>query len=382
MGAFQMQALSRSLLAYDMTADPWITGVVGVGWVPSLTAFSLFGSMIGDRFDRRTVLLLTHLGMAFTTLAVTLLLYLESLEWWHLFASSFAQGGLFAVQAPARYAAVPMLVSPRRTSNALALLALASTLMTMVAPAAAGVLYGAIGARGTFATISAMLVAATVANLPLQRLPPPGREATGGGGACNAAAAAIAGLRYALRNRTITLLLLQLVVGAVLTAPVRFLLNVPAEELLLVGPSGAGALLAASGIGGIAATIFVAGLRPGQPRGLLTLLTAVTGGAALLLFAATRSYLVALLAMCVVGLGELAPRTLATSLIVELSPEELRARVSGVTVLAFAATGIGQLSLGALMRNVGVAESLWIFAIVMTAVASLLLLGRPVRQLR
>ena len=379
MGGFQMQALARSLLAYEMTADPWITSVVGVGWAPSLTLLSLFGGVISDRLDRRSVIVATQWGMALSTTAITVLLYLEAVEWWHLFVSSFGQGGMFALQAPARFAAVPQLVSARRTSNALALLALAATLMTMVAPAAAGVIYSAAGARGAFATISLLLLTATIANTRLPRLPPtPARSSRRIGGFRSA----VEGLRFVIGNRTVVLLLLHLIAGAVLAAPIRFLINVPAEELLNVGPSGTGALLAASGIGGIAATLFVAGLRRGQRRGMVALVAGIAAAAAVLVLAATRSYVVALAAMLVLGLGELAPRTLATSLIVELAPDELRARVSGVTVLAFASTGVGHLGLGALMQGVGVGESLWLYGVAFAAVASGYLASPSLRRLR
>lgn len=56
--------------------------------------------------------------MAGFALGIGTLLYLDRLEFWHLLVSTFAQGGIFGMLAPAWQSIIPEIVSPNRLINA------------------------------------------------------------------------------------------------------------------------------------------------------------------------------------------------------------------------------------------------------------------------
>lgn len=167
-----MQGVARAILAYALTGDPLITGLVGVGWAPTLTIVSLFGGVIGDRVDRRLLIQLTQLGNAALAGIAAILIGTGIVAWWHLLAISVVQGSMFALQMPARQAIVPALVGPEKTSNAIALNAMAISLTTLVAPGIAGVLYDAFGAFGVYLVVTLMMVLAVGATSVVPRMHP------------------------------------------------------------------------------------------------------------------------------------------------------------------------------------------------------------------
>ena len=56
MAGFNMQMVIRGVLVYDLTDDPILTGLVGMGFAPSLLVVSLFGGVNSDLVDRRLII--------------------------------------------------------------------------------------------------------------------------------------------------------------------------------------------------------------------------------------------------------------------------------------------------------------------------------------
>ena len=61
MWGIQMQMVARGILVYDLTGDYTITGFVGMGFAPSLLVVSLFGGVLGDRMERRSIIQIAQL---------------------------------------------------------------------------------------------------------------------------------------------------------------------------------------------------------------------------------------------------------------------------------------------------------------------------------
>ena len=78
----------------------------------------------------------------------------------HLLAAAFVQGSVMPLIMPTRQAIVPQLVGMERLQNAVALNSMVMGLTTMVAPAFAGGLIGALGIELVYYVIAGMFVAA------------------------------------------------------------------------------------------------------------------------------------------------------------------------------------------------------------------------------
>ncbi|MDP7091131.1 MAG: MFS transporter, partial [Dehalococcoidia bacterium] len=173
MGGFQMQMVARGILAYEMTDDALITGLIGLGFAPSLLVVSIWGGVLGDRMERRTLIQASQAANGLLAGLVGVLLFTDSLAWGHLLGVSVAQGAMFALQMPARQAAIPSLVGKNQLPNAFALNAMAMSMMTLIAPALAGVLYEVIGPKNVYVIVCAVMLIAVIFTSLVPKMPPP-----------------------------------------------------------------------------------------------------------------------------------------------------------------------------------------------------------------
>jgi predicted MFS family arabinose efflux permease len=128
-----------------------------------------------------------------------------------------------------------------------------------------------------------------------------------------------------------------------------------AADVLRVGEEGLGNLNAAIGIGALAGSLIVASLS--RPRDKVLLLTygAFLFPIANLLFCASRSLALSMLALALSGLGFVAQNTTVNTLIQSAVPDELRGRVMSVfRLMFFGSTPFAALMAGSLGQAVGV----------------------------
>jgi MFS family permease len=169
------------------------------------------------------------------------------------------------------------------------------------------------------------------------------------------------------------------VLGLAATFAMNFQVLVPvlAQDVLGVGSSGFGFLMAASGVGSLAAALGVAFARRPSPRaigwGALAL-----GGASVVL-AVSRVYPLSLGAMLVAGAGGIAMAVTANTTIQAAVPDRLRGRVVSVYVTIFSASvPAGGLLMGGVASVWGVPLALGLGGVVTIVVgaAALVALGR------
>ena len=106
--------------------------------------------------ERRLIIQLSQVANGLLAGIVALLIISDTVVWGHLFAVSVTQGAMFAVQMPARQAVIPSLVGKDQLANAFALNAMAMSIMTLLAPALAGVLYEVTGPENVYLVVSAL----------------------------------------------------------------------------------------------------------------------------------------------------------------------------------------------------------------------------------
>ena len=83
MAGFNMQMVIRGVLVYDLTNDPIITGLVGMGFAPSLLVVSLFGGVISDLIDRRLIIQISQGVNAILACIVAVIVFFELVHWSH-----------------------------------------------------------------------------------------------------------------------------------------------------------------------------------------------------------------------------------------------------------------------------------------------------------
>lgn len=160
---------------YELSNVPTALSVVGVAWTLPMLLFLLVGGVLGDRFDRRRLMIagdaLRALGMG----AIAALALADVLELWHLVALVGLYGAGEAIFAPNFQAVVPDVVPQRLIVEANSLQQLAEPVAYRFAgPALGGILVAALGTGAAFA-IDAVTFAVSMVCVGLMAPLPPVR---------------------------------------------------------------------------------------------------------------------------------------------------------------------------------------------------------------
>jgi MFS family permease len=315
--------------------------------------------------------------IGFIALVIGVLLVFDVIHWLHLLGASIAQGAMFALQMPARQAAIPTLVGKERMGNAIALNAAAMGLMNLLGPALGGLIYGVFGPEAVYFTVAVMGLIAVLLTGFVPRLYPP----------VNAARKSAVnnirdGFSYIQKNKLVRILIIQSVIIAVLSMPVRMLIPVFAKDVYGSNEAQVGYMAAAAGIGALVGSLGIANIREGQRRGLVVLASAILSGISILLLGSVPVYVLGVAVMVGVGLGESGRWALGQVLIMEKTDDEYRARVMSVVMMTFGLLPLGVLPLGAAIEAFGADTAVIGMAVMLLVAGTLFLMfSRNVRQL-
>lgn len=141
--------------------------VTGLQFLPMLLLAPI-GGAIGDRFPKRSVMLVTQSVMGVTALLMGVMVVGGQMELWHMYVLAFLQGCAAAIDAPARQAFVSEMVPPKLLTNAVGLNSASFHSGRLIGPAVAGLLIAAVGTGPTLLINAATFVAVILALLALR----------------------------------------------------------------------------------------------------------------------------------------------------------------------------------------------------------------------
>lgn len=132
--------------------------------------FSPFAGVIVDRYNRRTVMIISDTIAAIGTLVMFLLYTLNAIEIWHLFIILSFSSAANSMQFPAYQAAISTLVPKEHLGRASGMVQVAESISIIVAPVMAGFLLTVVGLQGIviidFATFLVAMVALLFVKIP------------------------------------------------------------------------------------------------------------------------------------------------------------------------------------------------------------------------
>lgn len=347
--AFFMSTVVQAIVAFDLTGRNSAVGVVLLGQGIASAVLSPFGGAVADRASKRLInaICQTVIAAVFTTIG--LLLALGQIALWHLAAGSFVIGAMFAFMGPSRQAWVVELVGEELRPNAVALNQVALNAARIWAPAIGGgmVAVAFLGAAGAYFVMGA-LYAAT--GLSLALLPP--SHPTEGARDRSVLQDMAAGFRYVFNQPRLRWMLVLFFAVIVLGLSSTTVLPGLLENELGEDVEKYGLLQAVSAVGGLIASLAVAGIAS-SPRSLTVYASgALLGGVSLVLVGVMPSYVFVFVPMFLFGLGSGAFQTLNSAVIVVESEPAYYGRVISLTSLAFSGFMLAGLP-------VGVAADLW-----------------------
>ena len=312
------------VIVYDVAQDPFLLGLIGAARVVPYAVLSVPAGVLADRFDRRTIMIVTN-GVRAVLMVVLAVLVATGAPPITIVALAIVSTTASAFFAPALAAYLPSLARDERELGiANSARETIDSLAVIVGPSIGAVLLSAGGTVFPFVLNAAsfLVAALVVLTLPHGR---PGRAATGHADHDETIGMAPERSLVSILAGPIALDLVTSVVGGALS----MLTVVIAVDHLASGEAGTGALNAATGVGGLAASILVARFITG-PLGRPLLGAALVGAGSLLVLALVRDLSVALVAIGVAVGALLVLDVVNVTLVQRVVPDALRGRGFGV----------------------------------------------------
>ncbi len=360
--AYWGQVVIFGWLAYDITGSEFAVALFGtIGFAPFL--LGPIGGLIADRVDRARFLQGTQILALVVGLVVALLILTDRIAYWHILVAGFITGVTQAPTQPARFTLIMDFIGRQGISSANALNMAAFMGSRVAGPALGGLLIERYGPDTALIVNAVWYVPAVIFLLPVRDI---ARSSTATGG--RIVADIIDGLKVFAGHRELRVILLATIFANLFAWPlIQAFLPVFAEDVLVVGPSGLGWLVAINGIGSLTGAMTIAMLGDFHGKGWMFLLGTGLFGLTLTAFSLTEAMSVALVLMFAAGLFSAGFGVLQSTLALLLPPEHARARVTGALMLSIGAMPLGMLIQGLIAPSVGV--------VTITFVCGLLLAG-------
>ena len=371
------QQVAIAWWVFYLTHSSTLVGItVALAQLPIL-ALAPFAGVLGDRVDRRRMLIGTQIAGAIQASVVAVLAALGRLDVPAVLLLSLVAGLVSAFDTPARQALVPRLVDrPQQIRSAVAWNAAVLHIARLSGPALAAVLLS----RFTIVSCCLANVASYgVAIVVLQSLSGTAHEPI----RALSIAALRDGIRYAAGERGVRRVLAVVAATSLVAIPYTVLL--PAIARSWEGPQAPAyaRLMSSAGLGSLAAAITLARTRDDRKLAAAIPIALLLGGVTLVLLGFTGAVAATPVLMATVaGIGF--ALTIVVSggnvLLQQHVPEQLRGRVSSLFVVVFnGAMPVGALVLGALADRIGAARAIVVAGTVAGISAAIALLGARFR---
>jgi MFS family permease len=347
--AIQIQSVAVGYQVYELTSDPLQLGFVGLAQFLPMLALILPAGDLADRFNRRTILMVSCLLEAAVAACFFLLTVYQVHALWAFYLALALFGVVRTLSAPASQSLVPLLVPPEHLSKAIAWSSSAFQTATIVGPAFGGGLYYLVGPAAAYSIcfVLAIIVAMLFGMMRVSMAPRDIKNTT-------AFQRAVAGIHY-VKAHPIILGAISLDLFAVLLGGATALLPVYAKDILDVGAFGNGLLRTAPAVGAAVTGLWL-GYRPlNQKTGAWMFGCVALFGVATIVFGVSTSFVVSLVALVVLGASDMVSVFVRSTLIQAATPDAMRGRVSAVSMLFVGASNeLGEFESGGAAHLVGV----------------------------
>ena len=337
-----MQTIAEAWLIYRLTGSGALLGVLGfVGQIPIFLLSPLAG-LAADRWPRRRVVIATQASsmmLAFTLAALTLT---GRIRVWEIVALATLLGTVNAFDVPARQSFLIEMVGRENLLNAIALNSSMFNGARVAGPAIAAGLVAVVGEGWCF-LLNGVSYLAVIAGLFMMRI----EKSKGAHDGASPLEKLREGFRFARHTKPIRALLLLLGVVSFMALPFSVLIPIFAVRILHGGVNAYGWLMGAVGFGAMFGALAIA--RRQQLRGLGNVVAySATGlGVSLVLFSASRWFLLSFVILVFCGFTMMMQFTATNTLIQAMVPEQLRGRVMSLYAMMF----LGMSPLGSLLAG-------------------------------
>ena len=346
-----MQQIAMSWLVYQLTNSALLLGVVGFSSQIPIFLFASIAGVYADRWNRHRILIVTQTLAMIQALILAFLTLIGAIQVWHIIILSIFLGVINAFDMPTRQSFIVELIEKAEDlGNAIALNSLMFNGARLVGPAVAGILIGILG-EGVCCLINGIsflgiVFALTAIKVPVRmkvvrasrRIWQDLRE----------------GYSYAFGFAPIRYILLQLGLMSFMGMSYTVLLPIFAKDILHGGPHTLGFLMAASGIGALTGSIYLASRQTILGLGRFIAYTSAIFGIGIIAFSLSKMLILSFLMMFITGFGMIVQMASSNTILQSIVEEDKRGRVMSIyTTAIIGMAPLGNLFAGSLASWIG-----------------------------
>ena len=343
----QIQNVAITWQIFELTGDPFQLGLLGLFRFIPVIFFGLYGGLIADRRDRRSILIVTHVLLMLTTGVLLVSTMMGETSIWIIYGVTFLASAVNSFAGPARQAIIPALVPRNEVAGASTVLNLAMQTAQIGGPALGGILIGTFGLASAYAVGTVSFVAVIIAAMLITV-----REnivvAT-----TNGVTAVIDGLKF-LWTTPILLSIMTLDFIATFFAASTVLYPFFAEDILKMGPDGLGLLLGAPAAGAVLGSLIMSVLPIPERPGLAIVASIIAFGLCIMGFGLSTTIWLSLLLLAGSGAADAISMAMRHTIRNLVTPPEYRGRIAAAhSTFAKGGPQLGELRSGAMASAFG-----------------------------
>lgn len=322
-----MRIVAISYQIFQLTGSTVAVGLVGLVEVVPLILFSVAGGAIGDRMDRRKLLIRTQSGLILSSGFLAAVSFLDHPPLVALYALTGVIAAITAMDQSTRTAIAPSLVRADQIASISALRQVIFQITQIVGPAIGGLAIVAIGVKGVYLVDALSFVAGLVALRWVPSRPPAtdGEQST--------LDAIKQGLRFAF-NTPVILSIFAIDLVAMIFGMPRAVFPALAQDTFHMGAAGLGLLYAAPSVGALIGALTSGWVGNVNRRGLAVIFSVVVWGAAIALAGLSLfSLALTMVFLAVAGWADVISAVFRGTILIESTPDALRGRLTAVNIM-------------------------------------------------
>jgi MFS family permease len=358
--AVQMQAVILGWSIYELFKTPISLGMIGLTEAIPALGLALYAGVIVDRsrplYVYRWVILVSFISGLLMWLSNSMISdWPVILKATMLYGAAFLTGLARSFSQPAIFAVIPRMVERNQLVNATAIFSTTMQVARIAGPAVGGILFGFAGARFASVLVCLLLIISFVFLLSVRKQIPPSPKKHH----ASIKDELFSGFRFVMQH-PLLFPSMALDMVSVLFGGVTALLPIFANEILLVGPKGLGALRAAPAIGAAIISFFHSYV-PFQKNSGNWLFACVAGfGLCILCFGLSTSFELSLFILILSGIFDGLSMIIRSVVVQFSSPDSMRGKISAVNSIFIGSSNeLGEVESGLAAHAFGIIPSVY-----------------------
>jgi MFS family permease len=324
--------------------------------------FAFIGGIVADRFNRRLLLIYSLAACAIFSVVLAVFVHLGLIQPWHLLFYAALTGVATSFNHPARSTLLPNLVKREHFLNAITVDNVSVTGSRVIGAILGGFVVSIAGTTPVLGVRAAGALLAMVW-IYMIKAPETPSEAKRKSPWHNFKE----GMQYVGAHKNILGQVLLYLLPIYVTNCYTGLLPYFATEVLHIGPGLYGLLSASPGLGSILVTFVLTNFKNFNRMGRVLFIGGIAQGLALIVFAFSSIFALALFMMIFIGAAGTAFMSVNNTIIQQLVTDQVRGRVMSLREVSFGLGPSGSLISGALAGVIGVPFALVVAGVITMA---------------